>query len=225
MMMSTSTLISRILASERIFSWVLFNTKWGLVQCTKRNIRRIIIAIVTIRIIIRSQVKSLQSDLNEAATEEETSSLDTRFILGQKDSCSMRADCMEEVLANTPIHKSATQNFNMGNVCESIIFGTHHKTGTVLAKSLMRTMCPNFTMGKNFNPHMAPDDYVPVSPFVHFIRDPLEQVIVSTSHTLVFSNHNRYIVLTAHLYLYCSVCLPVSSSYKRKVAHCIWITR
>ena len=155
------------------------NTKWGLVRCSKRIIRIIIIAIlVTVAVIfVCSRVMSLQGDLNEVSAEEETSSLDTMFIFGQKDLCGMRADCMEEVTASIPIHKSV---HNMGDVCESIMFGTHHKTGTVLARRLMRTMCPNFTMGKNFNSHMKPNYYVPGSPFVHFIRDPLEQVIVST---------------------------------------------
>ena len=154
-------------------------TKWGLVRCSKRIIRIIIIAIlVTVAVIfVCSRVMSLQGDLNEVSAEEETSSLDTMFIFGQKDLCGMRADCMEEVTASIPIHRSV---HNMGDVCESIMFGTHHKTGTVLARRLMRTMCPNFTMGKNFNSHMKPNYYVPGSPFVHFIRDPLEQVIVST---------------------------------------------
>jgi len=80
-------------------------------------------------------------------------------------------------ISNMPVHNKYLND----NVCESIIFGTHHKTGTILAKALLQTMCHNVTMGKNFIPRMKPNNYVPGSPFVHFIRDPLEQVIVSTA--------------------------------------------
>ena len=145
------------------------NTKWGLLCCTKRAIRQIIIAIVTMRIVC-SHFMSFQSPLSEvsvsAEEEESTSSLslDTRSI------------------SSVPVHN----RYRNDNVCESIIFGTHHKTGTVLAKRLLKTMCPNFTTLKNFNMHMKPDDYNLGSPFVHFIRDPLEQVIVSTIYDLVF---------------------------------------
>jgi len=166
------------------------NTKWGLHCCTKRAIRQIIIAIVTMRIVC-SHFMSFQSPLSEvsvsAEEEESTSSLslDTRSI------------------SNIPVHN----RYRNDNVCESIIFGTHHKTGTVLAKRLLKTMCPNFTTLKNFNMHMKPDNYIPGSPFVHFVRDPLEQVIVSTIYNLVFPSnickftaHNIYLLQSAYQY-------------------------
>jgi hypothetical protein len=165
------------------------NTKRGQLCCAKRAIRQIIIAIVTMRIFY-SHVMSLQSPMSEVSVSaeegSEPSSLDTRSI------------------SSMPVYN----RYRNDNVCESIIFGTHHKTGTVLAMRLLKTMCPNFTTPKNFFNHMKPDDYNPGSPFVHFIRDPLEQVIVSTIYDLVF--FKQFCKFTAHnIYLLHS--LPTST--------------
>ncbi|KAL9188864.1 hypothetical protein ACHAXT_011354 [Thalassiosira profunda] len=135
----------------------------------------LLLALTFVAVVVASVAGGAAGRLRRSgATTIQSGPLDTRTFLATMDACAGGdASCLAEALAKLPVHATAQQE---GDICNRLLVGTHHKSGTVLAKRLFRVLCPNLPEGRRLN-HVKPRDYAPGMPFVHFIRDPLEIVV------------------------------------------------
>jgi len=106
--------------------------------------------------------------------------LDTRDFSAIIDSCAGKESCIARAVSNFPIHETAKD----GNIiCDHVVIGSHHKTGTVLANKIFKVLCPDGSSHRSTK--VKPHDYISGTPFVHFIRDPLEVVVSAYQYHLV----------------------------------------
>ena len=87
------------------------------------------------------------------------------------------------------------------NKCQSLTVGTHHKTGTNLSMELFRVLCGGSVDNgavKHFSWNVKPSDITIGSPFVYFIRDPLEVVVSSYQYHIRDATMEKWLTDTSH---------------------------